>query len=180
MWNLFEKTDFHYDHEQLVEEWESISHPKARYGQISVQCSEYDLDDPYTDSCGKFTANGKDAIQDRYSVIKSESQFNLINDLYENTLFERIISEHNGFRSRLMTIKPKSVYSVHTDPASRYHIALDTNPNAYFVFPTHNEVFHIPRDGYVYRVNTKEPHTFINCDSDQSRTHFIWNCHDMD
>ena len=171
---FFVRTEYCYDIGRLKQEWESIDHPESRYGQISVQCSEYDLDNPYTDSCGKFTANGKDAIQDRYPDIKTESQFNLINDLYENTLFDQILSEHEGYRARLMNINPKTAYSVHTDPRPRYHLALDTNPNAFFVFPIHQEIVHIPEDGYVYWINTTMAHTFVNC-GDKPRTHFVFS-----
>jgi hypothetical protein len=73
-----------------------------------------------------------------------------------------------------MTINPKTAYSVHTDPRPRYHLAVDTNPNAFFVFPIHQEIVHIPEDGYVYWINTTMAHTFVNC-GDKPRTHFVFS-----
>ena len=49
---------------------------------------------------------------------------------------------------------------------------LITNPNAYFIFPTLNEIMHIPFDGYLYEVDTTILHSFVNCGPDD-RTHLV-------
>ena len=116
--------------------------------------------DPYTDGAGSF--RGTD---------KTESDYNILNEIYGGTIFERVIWDLGGVRSRLMTKKMHTTYSIHQDKAPRYHLALITNPNAYFIFPTLNEIMHIPADGYVYEVDTTLPHSFVNCGPD--RTHLV-------
>ena len=172
--NFFPNLNYKVDLNRLISEWKSTVPPDDRYGQVSVQYSLY-CENKYTDSCGKFRSNGKDAIQDRFPEIKSEEEFCLINDIYENTLFDKILCDWEGTRARLMTIKPKSSYTVHTDITPRYHLALDTNPHAYFIFPEgHPQLFHIPPDGHVYFINTTEPHSFVNCGT-KPRTHLVFS-----
>jgi hypothetical protein len=114
----------------------------------------------YTDGAGSF--RGTD---------KTESDYNVLNEMYEGTIFEDIIQDLDGVRSRIMTKKMHTTYSVHKDKTPRYHLALITNPNAYFIFPTLNEIMHIPADGFVYEVDTTLPHSFVNCGED--RTHLV-------
>jgi hypothetical protein len=116
--------------------------------------------DPYTDGAGSF--RGTDKV---------ELDFTMLNEIYGGTIFDRVIRDLDGVRSRLMTKKMHTTYSVHSDEAPRYHLALITNPNAYFIFPTLNEITHIPADGYVYEVDTTLPHSFVNCGPD--RTHLV-------
>jgi len=116
--------------------------------------------DPYTDGAGSF--RGTD---------KTELDYNILNDIYGGTIFERVIRDLHGVRSRLMIKKMHTTYSVHQDKAPRYHLALITNPNAYFIFPTLNKIMHIPADGFVYEVDTTIPHSFVNCGED--RTHLV-------
>ena len=41
----------------------------------------------------------------------------------------------------------------------------------WIIFPTLNEIIHIPDDGYLYEVDTTILHSFVNCGPD--RTHLI-------
>ena len=116
--------------------------------------------DPYTDGAGTFR-----------DTDKVETDYTMLNEVYGGTIFDRVIRDVNGVRARLMTKKMHSTYSVHSDKTPRYHLALITNPNAYFIFPTLNEIMHIPADGYVYEVDTTLPHSFANCGPD--RTHLV-------
>jgi len=116
--------------------------------------------DPYTDGAGSFRGTSK-----------TETDYNNLNEIYGGTIFDRIIQDVNGVRSRLMTKKMHTTYSVHQDKTPRYHLALITNPNAYFIFPTLNQIIHIPADGCLYEVDTTIPHSFVNCGPD--RTHLV-------
>ena len=116
--------------------------------------------DPYTDGAGTFR-----------DTDKVETDYTMLNEVYGGTLFDRVIRDVNGVRARLMTKKMHSTYSVHSDKTPRYHLALITNPNAYFIFPTLNEIMHIPADGYVNEGDTTLPHSFANCGPD--RTHLV-------
>jgi len=92
---------------------------------------------------------------------------------YEGTIFEEIMNDWDAYRMRVLCRKKQTTYTVHTDVTPfRYHLALITNPDAYVVYPTHKKLFQIPADGYVYRMNTTEPHTVMNCGPD--RYHLVW------
>ena len=117
-------------------------------------------DHPYIDGSGSFR-----------NTNKIESDYDILLEIYQGTIFERIIRDVNGVRSRLMTKREHTTYSVHKDQIPRYHLALITNPNAYFIFPTLNQIMHIPADGCLYEVDTTIPHSFVNCGPD--RTHLV-------
>jgi hypothetical protein len=84
-------------------------------------------------------------------------------------VFEDIIEPY--CRARFMTMVMHSTYSVHQDKAPRLHLAIDTHEDAYFFWPKHKEFVHIPADGYLYEVDTTQPHTFVNAGPD--RTHLV-------
>ena len=100
-----------------------------------------------------------------------QSDYIILNDIYKDTVFADVIRDMHGERSRIMHMQPHTTYSVHKDKSPRYHLALITNPNAYFIFPTLNEIVHIPADGYVYEVDTTILHSFVNCGKE--RDHLV-------
>ena len=155
-----------YDLDRCLVEWDRIS-PIVDWnvsGDESLQtCLQYDpqsVGNPYTDGAGSFRGTNK-----------VDLDYNILHRIYEGSVLADIIRDLKGVRSRIMTKKMHTTYSVHADQASRYHLALITNPNAYFIFPTLNEILHIPADGYVYEVDTTIPHSFVNCGPD--RTHLV-------
>lgn len=70
-------------------------------------------------------------------------------------------------RIRFMRLMPKTGLTVHADTSVRYHLVLKTNPFAY-VAHTFNAgnvsalCFHIPADGYFYKVDTTKHHFVYN------------------
>jgi hypothetical protein len=66
------------------------------------------------------------------------------------------------YRSRLMVIQPRSCYSIHVDRTPRIHIAIDTHPQARFVFTTPPAVRFIPADGHLWWVDTRQEHSAFN------------------
>ena len=104
-------------------------------------------------------------------VLNHLSNYKILNEIYEGTVFADIIKDVDGIRSRIIYRNSCTTNSVHKDNSPRYHLALITNPNAYFIFPTLNEIIHIPDDGYLYEVDTTILHSFVNCGPD--RTHLI-------
>ena len=166
---LVEQTDWSYDLDKCLLEWELI---QSRLGdvlwsdaykyrnQTSLQHSNKCVNNPYLDGVG--------------TIIMTDnvtSDFSILNEGYENTTFADIIRDTKGVRSRIMIMSQQTTYSVHYDKTPRYHLALITNPDAYFIFPTLNEIIHIPADGFVYEVDTTIPHSFVNCGED--RTHLV-------
>ena len=82
-------------------------------------------------------------------------------------------------RIRYMRLLPKTGLSVHHDFESRYHLVLKTNPNCYFldcvpVIETATRGYHIPADGFFYRVDTTRNHTVYN-GGWEPRIHLVLN-----
>ena len=189
------KTNHCYDLDKCLIEWELIQmrlgdklwdSDKEKgtgvYGQnrqTSLQRSNESVGNPYRDGLGtprdvKITDwRANDAnyafYQERFR--KKQSEYTILNEAYEGTVFADVIRDVNGLRSRIIHRNSCTTNSVHKDNSPRYHMALITNSNAYFIFPTLNEVIHIPADGCIYEVDTTILHTFVNCGPD--RTHLI-------
>ena len=174
------KTNHFYDLDRCLVEWEFIQMRMGMklydndevlgtgiYGQRRQTClqrSNKNVVNPYTDGAGE-----RREKKDR--TIKEQSEYTILNEIYEGTVFADIIRDVDGERSRIMEMNSYTTYSVHKDKSPRYHLALITNPNAYFIFPTLNEIMHIPADGCLYEVDTTKPHSFVNCGPD--RTHLV-------
>jgi len=174
------KTNHSYDLDRCLVEWDRIQSRLGDelwdsdevlgtgiYGQRRQTClqrSNKSVVNPYTDGAGE-QRDKKDR------VIKNSSEFTILNEIYEGTVFANMIQDVNGERARIMHMNDYTAYSVHKDMTPRYHLALITNPNAYFIFPTLNQIMHIPADGCLYEVNTTILHSFVNCGPD--RTHLV-------
>jgi hypothetical protein len=185
------KTNHSYDLDRCLVEWELIQLRLGDklwdsdkvlgtgiYGQNRQTClqrSNKSVVNPYTDGVGarrEWTISRWQAPKaKKKSIIKDQSEYKILNEAYEGTVFADIIQDVNGERARIMEMNPSTTYTVHRDNSPRYHLALITNPNAYFLFPTLNEIIHIPADGCLYEVDTTIPHSFVNCGPD--RTHLV-------
>ena len=185
------KTNHCYDLDRCLVEWELIQlrlgdklwdsdkvlgtgiHGQNR--QTCLQRSNKSVVNPYTDGAGarrEWTISRWQAPKaKKKSIIKDQSEYKILNEAYEGTVFADIIQDVNGERARIMEMNPSTTYTVHRDNSPRYHLALITNPNAYFLFPTLNEIIHIPADGCLYEVDTTILHSFVNCGPD--RTHLV-------
>ena len=185
------KTNHSYDLDKCLVEWELIQLRLGDklwdsdkvlgtgvYGQRRQTClqrSNKSVVNPYTDGAGarrEWTISRWQAPKaKKKSIIKDQSEYKILNEAYEGTVFADIIQDVNGERARIMEMNPSTTYTVHRDNSPRYHLALITNPNAYFLFPTLNEIMHIPADGCLYEVDTTILHSFVNCGPD--RTHLV-------
>ena len=76
------------------------------------------------------------------------------------------------YRARLLTMQPRTCYSIHTDRTPRIHIAIDTHPQARFIFTDPPSVAHIPADGHIWWVDTTKEHSALN-GSLKPRIHFV-------
>jgi hypothetical protein len=81
-----------------------------------------------------------------------------------------VISELNLYRTRVMTLKPRSCLNFHYDNSPRIHIPLVTNDDCIFILE--NEILRFPADGNYYYVDTRKKHTGINA-SEENRIHII-------
>ena len=113
-------------------------------------------EDPWSSAVGRSTGDELTSIN--------------LNPFFKNTIFEELINEFNLKKTRLMWVKPFACYTMHKDETLRIHIPLITNPDCYFLFKYGTPV-HLPI-GKVYLVDTRKPHTFINC-SEKPRLHLV-------
>jgi len=113
-------------------------------------------EDPWTSAVGR--SNG------------GELEYTNLNLFFKDTPFEELINQYKLKRTRLMWVNPYACYSMHQDQTPRLHIPLITNSNCYFVFK-HAKPVNLAI-GNIYRVETRVPHTFINC-SEFPRLHFV-------
>lgn len=105
--------------------------------------------------------------------IFKETDFTEFNDMFKNTYLHDIYQTiENIGRFRIMVMNGPACYTLHRDYTKRYHMALKTNENCHFVFPTDNEIVHIPDDGNVHLVDTTHWHTFLNGSREQ-RIHLV-------
>jgi hypothetical protein len=81
-------------------------------------------------------------------------------------------------RVRFMRLMPKTGLSVHKDNEFRYHFVLKTNNNAYVCNNINSEssvaavCYHIPSDGYWYKVDTTKIHWVYN-GGNEERIHLV-------
>ena len=160
------RTEYVYDVDRLLLEWERLASRVRWYNDLQT-CLQYDNNvcrsKMYVDGAGSFKQTSK-----------IEADYDTLVPSYDGTLFENIIDDLNGVRSRVMVMGKHTTYSIHNDRTKRYHLALITNPHAFFLFPgagLHNPLVHIPADGYIYEVDTTQDHSFINCG--ENRTHLV-------
>lgn len=128
----------------------------------------------YDSEQGDYVANETD-----YNV------WNIDNDWYTRQQVE--ILRENRFdlgRVRFMLLRPKTGLTVHRDRESRYHLVLKTNSKSYVALNNKTvdikksqlvsvaNCYHIPADGYWYRVDTREQHWVYN-GGDTDRIHLV-------
>jgi hypothetical protein len=82
-------------------------------------------------------------------------------------------------RARFMRAPPRQGLTIHRDFEMRYHLVLKTNPNALFGESVDEgdvkaKCYHIPADGYFYKVDTLRDH-FIYNGGTEDRIHLVLN-----
>jgi hypothetical protein len=107
------------------------------------------------------------------------TEFKYMNSIFKNTIWEETLKllPIKISRARIMIMKPESLLVIHRDLEPRYHLALITDPACMFVDYDNKKTFHIPSDGYFYKVDTRQLHTFINPTHDVYRVHLVVNEH---
>lgn len=127
----------------------------------------------------------KDAAGSLFDRVKmkrlaNESDFNVWNvNSYTKEMIHQLESLE-GFkcgRVRYMRLSPKTGLSLHVDETVRYHLVLKTNPTSFFAFGVEGKeelahCYHIPADGYFYRVDTTVPHFVYNA-GNEDRIHLV-------
>jgi hypothetical protein len=76
------------------------------------------------------------------------------------------------YRARLMTMHPRTCYSIHVDDNPRIHIAIKTHRQARFIFTKPTVMKHIPSDGSIWWVDTRYEHSAMNGHT-EDRIHLV-------
>jgi hypothetical protein len=118
---------------------------------------------------------GSNYDYDKKTYRFNETDFTEFNSQFKSTyLYEIYKSIPNIGRFRIMNMPGPSAYSIHKDQTRRYHLAVETNSDCLFLFPTIKEMYNIPADGNVYLLDTRITHTFLN-GSKGMRTHLVFD-----
>jgi len=114
-----------------------------------------------------------DPTDTRYKLIYSEYKY--INKVFQDTIWEEIINRlpiKKG-RARLQIMKPDSLLTLHRDFEKRYHLAIITDPACLFLDAEENQTYHVPADGYFYKIDTTKLHTAFNASNNCDRLHLV-------
>lgn len=137
--------------------------------QILLTCPEYSTD-------YDFYGTGKiyDAVHKKYTI--PQSDFKIFNPRLRGGYLEQVWKTfpYKVGRVRIMMLTKKHSYSLHRDAEPRFHIAVHTKPDCYLIYKDHPKWYHVPADGYLYRVESDHPHSAMNC-SDELRTHIVFD-----
>lgn len=108
--------------------------------------------------------------------IKDEKLYNQIQPALKGGELEKLIIKHNAFRTRIMRMKPKTVYSGHADPTPRIHVPIVTNFNCAMIWSDRTSSYVeavnlLP--GFAYWTDTTKHHTAANFDENIERIHIV-------
>ena len=90
--------------------------------------------------------------------------------IFDLPYINSIMKDLNLYRTRVMNMKAKTCYTLHTDMTKRMHIPVITNKHCFLII--NNEIKHYPADGNHYLVDTTQPHTAVNA-SRENRIHIV-------
>jgi hypothetical protein len=107
------------------------------------------------------------------------SKFDEMHPKLKGTWWESFIKNlpYKVSRTRIARLPPRKCYSVHQDFHRTLHIAIHTNPKAYFLFVKEQRLIHISADSDIWYVDTKRLHTAFN-GGDESRLHLMMRVDD--
>lgn len=133
--------------------------------QLGLQVKDPEATTWY-DSVGRIQRTGGMIVEPQYKHINPKLKGGFIDQWIQS------LSEYRIVRTRLMYMKPRTCYSIHSDPYPRIHIPVITNRQCLMIFPEEDSIEHMPADGTSYYVDTTKKHTFINC-SEVPRVHLV-------
>ena len=112
--------------------------------------------------------NPEEGADSGYDVDESEHTYDV--PLFDIPYINKIISENNLVRTRLMKMKSKTCYLWHADKTKRLHIPVYTHAHCFLLID--EDRIHLPADGTAYIVDTTKNHTALNC-SKKDRIHIV-------
>lgn len=172
--NFITKTNFKVDLERVINDLNSflMAHPWPEMN-VEKQLPGNQLGITHRPNAENVILDASGSLYDKKlkQFVGKESDFtewNLDTPAYIKEIIEQLaIHENTKFgRIRFMRLMPKTGLSVHPDFEQRYHLVIDTNKYSYFGEHVGEEVaakcYHIPADGYFYKVDTTREHFVYN------------------
>jgi hypothetical protein len=129
----------------------------------------------YRDGCGSLYD------KDTQKMLAETSQFSQLSTdkPYINQVIDVVREIANTYgrqvgRVRFMKQDAKTCLSLHRDlDEFRFHVPIQTFKTAFFIVD--DVVCRMPREGNMYLLNTKVPHTAVNADYTKSRIHLLFD-----
>ncbi len=165
--NIIEKTRYNFNLQQIRDEvkFYTEKYPQQQLGLTHSSDAETP-EERLNESTGSSV----------YGSLKKDTDFVIFNKDFNGTLlqtmFETLSDEYKVCRFRIMTMSGPSTYYAHSDISQRLHYAVETNKDCIFLFPEIKQQLFIPQDGFVYQVDTRHRHTFVNA-SKATRIHLL-------
>jgi hypothetical protein len=170
MTHLITKTEYSFDYTRAKEATESIIMEYPSLQQIGLTHSMTASEDEKITQC---TGSILDPITNKMRF--EETDFTEFNERFKNTyIYEMYKALPNIGRVRIMIMDGPKCYSIHRDITTRFHYAIETNRDCFFLFPELGTQESVPRDGNLYLVDTRYRHTFIN-GSKKRRIHLVFD-----
>jgi hypothetical protein len=86
-----------------------------------------------------------------------------IKEEFKNTPLGNVLESLGTIgEARLLKLGSAESYTAHADPDDRLHLAIITNPYCYLQDLSNQKLYHIPADGYVWRMDTGQIHVASN------------------
>jgi hypothetical protein len=101
----------------------------------------------------------------------NERDYKFIQPSLKGSVIESVLNKYGSYRARIMNMRPRSCYSLHSDFSGRIHIPIITNTQCWMVWPLANECYNL-EEGKVYFTDTRYPHSAFN-GSEQNRLHIV-------
>jgi hypothetical protein len=99
-----------------------------------------------------------------------ELEYDIINPIFKDTIFEELINKYNLKRTRFMWLNRWSCYSLHRDLTPRIHFPIYTNNQCFLIFK--NATVENLKEGTIYYTDTRHLHTAMN-GSEEKRLHLV-------
>jgi hypothetical protein len=165
--DIMEKTKFTFDLQQIRDEvrFYTEKYPQQQIG-LTHSINATTLEERMNEATGTNVLGS----------LKKDADFVIFNKDFNGTLlqtmFETLSTEYRLCRFRIMTMSGPSTYYAHSDISQRLHYAVETNKDCIFLFPEIQQQLFIPQDGFVYQIDTRHRHTFVNA-SKITRIHLL-------
>ena len=156
---MYEK--FTVDIERILLEMEHVPHGK----QVCIQGVKNQTDPFYS----LYYDTDKEIGVGKLHMLNHVAE-DFIHPLFDMPYVNSLMKKFKMYRTRVITLMPKTCYTYHTDVQKRLHIPLLTNDKCMFIIE--DEVYRFPSDGNAYLIDTTLRHTAINA-SNEKRTHII-------